>query len=124
MPVSLEQITDFAGALDQDALQRNTDKLASLVAGFGGKGVEVRYGTATVTWPAASSICTELTVTHGLGKAPAVAIVTAAANGQGTVFAAHAGAYTTTTFKTQVETCNGFAPGAGATLPVAWIVIG
>jgi hypothetical protein len=45
MPVSLEQITDFAGTLDQDALQRNTDKLASLVPGLAARAS--RCGSAT-----------------------------------------------------------------------------
>jgi hypothetical protein len=113
------------GGADPDPVrQQKFDALARSLVGTGGRAVDIRFGTATVTWPGASSICTELTVSHGLGKAPVLVLVTAQANGQGTVFAGHAGAPTSTTFKTQVETCNGFAPGAGTTLPVAWLVIG
>jgi hypothetical protein len=96
-----------------------------LVPGFGGRGVEVRYAAATVTWPGASSICTQLTVTHGLGKTPAVVVATAVGSGsEGQVIAVHVSSYTATSFQVQAEYVKGFAPVLGTTRDVAWIAIG
>lgn len=69
----LEQVTGPLGdRLDPDIVQRNFDALVADRGSFGGKQVEIRFGTGSATWTAASTTPT-VTVPHGLGRLPVFA---------------------------------------------------
>lgn len=84
---------------------------------------KANFGINNVTWPGGSPIAAG-TFAHGLGVAPVVVLVTASTGGETSVFAAHAGGYTSTSFDVQGEYISAFAPAAGATKTVAWLAVG
>ncbi len=97
--------------------QLNFDALSSAI------NARRRNGTATLTWPGGTSLSSTLTVIHGLGRTPTEMFVTVKTGGQGEVVAAHAGNADATKFEIQAQWVNGFAPVAGVTLPVSWMVL-
>lgn len=101
------------------------NRLSSLIRQLQGMlgGKTVRVGVGNLTWPGAVSLSNQLTVPHGLGHVPIAVFVTVKTSGQGEVVAAHANADATNMF-IQAQWVAGFAPGAGGTLPVSWMVVG
>lgn len=64
------------GGADPDLdRQQKFDALAQAIPSFGGRTVEIRFGTSTVTFTA-SAASASTTVAHGLGKTPVTAYVT------------------------------------------------
>jgi hypothetical protein len=59
----------------RDGVQRDFDAIALAIPGTGGKDIEIRYGTATVTFTASQD--SDLpTVNHGLGRTPVIVVAT------------------------------------------------
>jgi hypothetical protein len=136
---SSRQVGDPAAQLNFDQLEGTIDKLAPLPVSYAnlaadaknaflklavGADRKIAFGQSNVTWPGAASISNQLTVTHGLGTTPLVVVATMQTNSQGQVIACHAGGYTATTFLLQAEWVGGFQPGAGGTIPAAWVAVG
>lgn len=63
------------GPDDDPQRQQKFEAISQAMPGFGGKSVEMRYGTATVTFTASTD--SDLpTVSHGLGRVPVVVVAT------------------------------------------------
>lgn len=101
----------------REGVQRDLDAIALAVPGTGGKDVELRYGTAEVTFTA-SAASANTVVSHGLGRTP-VAVVVSSAEGFGIFYQSFT--WTTTTF-----TATGAYPFGtlSGTFTFAWIAIG
>ena len=84
----------------------------------GGVTAGVRFGTVTVTHTAATQ--GTATVTHGLGRVPAVILATVLAGADGTAYTASVFAPNDTTFG--VVTTR--SPAFSADLTVYWMVVG
>lgn len=66
MTISLENLGDGSVA------DRNFLKLAQLVVDAGGRSIGIRFGSDSLTWPAAGTSSNTKTITHGLGRTPIV----------------------------------------------------
>jgi hypothetical protein len=77
MPIPLERVDHLGdGTIDPATTQRNFNKLAQLVPGFGGKSVEIRYGRTNTGGFGGGVVLTQ-SVTHGLGTTPVAILGTA-----------------------------------------------
>lgn len=105
-------------------VQRNFDALADASGLFGGKSVEVRFGTDTLTYPGGSVLTNVKTITHGLGRTP-VAVVAVGAQGstQGIVAMTceNVGA---TTFDARAQDVSAIARAAGFQVSLFWFAVG
>lgn len=110
------------GGLDDDSeRQQKFDQIAQAMPGFGGKSVEIRYGTTVLTWTA-STTSAGATVSHGLGKTPQIVVATVGAYGSSNAAHAQVGGFGATTFNLQGQITAGAA--LTGTLPCYWIAIG
>lgn len=116
MSISFEVVELHDGSVDAAALQRNINKLASLLFDTGGKSLGFRIGRGTVTFPTATQSNT-LAVSHGLGRAPVVVLATCA-QGSGVTYATTA--YTATTFSAQGQ----FYSALTGNNDFVWVAIG
>lgn len=116
--------TALPGGPDGDPQrQQKFDALAQAMPGLGGKSVEIRYGTVTLTWANGQANSAVSVVTHGLGRAPNVVLVTANGTGGPDLLVCQAFTFTATQFSVQ----GGFLTGtsAGTTnVTAGWIAIG
>lgn len=115
-------------------VRRNFERLSVLFGaatadsdgfGFTVAGVKARWGATTVTWAGASPFSSFPTVTHGLGKTPAVVIPSAQgglAGGKRVIATAYS--YSSTGFVLDAVTDDRSNPAAATTLSVAWLAIG
>lgn len=114
MTISLEQLAD--GSLSD----RNFQKLMRLVLDTGGVTAGARWGIATLSFTASTDSAT-LSVTHGLGTTPIVAVATsynAAAFGK--IPNCNTFSYAATTFSLNGEVKTAFT----GTATVGWVAIG
>lgn len=114
MTIALEHTADSNPAID-----RNFEKLKTLVIDTGGVSVSQRAGSQVVTWPGGSPITNTATVTHGLDHAPTSIMLSSSDNsnpGYSNI--------TATTFDITARTVDGSLPGAGSTTGVSWQVWG
>lgn len=104
----------------RDGVQRDLDAIATLMPGFGGKSVEIRYGTATLAFSASATAAVGA-VAHGLGRAPqAIALNVKNVTNFNQIATLEWHNATTTTFD-----INGLVPAAiTANVALSWIAIG
>lgn len=115
MSINLEHTAD-----DNPAIDRNFEKLKSLVIDTGGESAGIRFGMATLTFPGGTSIFTPDTVPHGLGITPEVAFATAV---HSNVFIGVA-SLDPTNLVFEGRTVDATIPGAGSSVNYFWLVIG
>lgn len=105
--------------------QQKFEALARAMPGFGGKDVEIRYGSGTWTWPGGQSSSGITTVTHGLGRIPVgVWVMSNQDQGANEVIVADAFTYTATTFGTRGSSKVGTNYAAASTATFVWFAIG
>lgn len=107
------------GPDDDPDRQQKFDALARAMAGFGGKSVEIRYGTATLTFTA-STDSAAVSVTHGLGRLPVSVVAMSFGSSFGRVANCNWASPTATTFLFAGEVKTAFT----GTVTVTWIAIG
>jgi hypothetical protein len=105
---------------DWAAVNRVTDTLRSLVIDTGGRSIGIRIGSGAATWTASINAA-PVSVSHGLGRIPALAAAFPQAGGLG--YEIPATSLTSTTM-----TVQGFTTAANvitlAASPFYWVVIG
>lgn len=102
------------------------DALARAILGLGGKSVELRFGTGTVTWPGGNPFTSTVTIPHGLGRAAVVALATAAlppGSANATVSVVSKDATNVVWQGCVADTVSG-SPAAATTRTFYWIAIG
>lgn len=113
------------GPDDDPARQQKFEAIVRAMPGFGGKSIEIRFGTATGTWPGGSPRANNDSTSHGLGRAPVVVLVTVTSSPSASWFPVVATfAYTSTGFSFSAVTSDGSSPAATTAYAVAWIAIG
>lgn len=108
--------------LDAKAASRNFLRLASLVIGTGELNLELRFGVESLTWAAAVNSGAN-TVTHGLGRTPAVVFACAKDSPQtvaGQIPVCNPSSYNATDFTLDAETAVAYTGNQD----VVWIAIG
>lgn len=104
---------------------RNFERLRLVVPDAGGQSTGFRFGTSVVTWPGGSQTSSVLTVTHGLGRAPVVVLVTLTSWAASTQYPVGATvSYTTANFGLVASTTDGSSPAAATAATYAWVAIG
>jgi hypothetical protein len=112
-----------------DVAQRNFDVIEALAVTAGDQSAQIRFGTATLTWPGGSPRGDNVSVSHGLARTPVVVLVTAS-TGVGastTVFpvvAVRGGTMTSTTVELTAVTSDGSSPAAATEATVHWLAVG
>lgn len=118
IPLPNAAVLDKHGALIAQAVQDNFDVVADAVANFGGKSIEIRFGTGFVTFTASATSATKL-VNHGLGRLPVVVLATEVGTANGILYP------TTAYTATQFQIVGGAAFGAlTGNTNFGWIAIG
>lgn len=116
MTINLEHTAD-----ENTAIDRNFEKLKSLVIDTGGESVGMRFGIAVLTYTAAA-VTPALTVTHGLGVTPECILALPASGANRHCVNYVVVTRTDTTFDLISETVTGAA--ISGNLSVFWLVIG
>jgi hypothetical protein len=120
--LSLEHLGEYGPA------QRNFDRLAALAVTAGDQSADIRFGTATITWPGGSVRASNTSVSHGLGRTPAVAIATAQTGVGGSLtvmpVAIVRNTMTDTTLEISAVTSDESSPAAATTATVWWLAVG
>jgi hypothetical protein len=112
--INLEQLGD------NSVTDRNFQALQAFVPDTGGQSINVRFGTVTLSWSAAT-VATNVTVPHGLGRLPVVVLATGKdAPATGEVPTCNPNTWTATTFGLNAETKNSWT----GSVVVSWIAIG
>jgi hypothetical protein len=118
MTVRLEQLADGSVA------DRNFQALARFVLDTGGVTAGARWGTGTVTWPGGSPFTSTLTLAHGLGKAPVVAVATPQLAGASQVCSMNVVTFDATNVQWRGYATDDTSPAAAVTKIFYWLVIG
>lgn len=115
MTPNLEHTDDLNRTIDRDF-----EKLSSVVIRTGEQSAEMRYGTAVVSWPGGSSDSDPTTVTHGLGSTPLHILF-----GSGSANTAPGwSSPTATTFVITARTVDGSSPASPNNRSISWLAIG
>lgn len=127
-------VLEYVADLEWNSVRRNFERLDTLFGiqkstdarGFSILGVTLRFGTQVVTWPGGAQQSNGPTVTHGVGKAPVVVLLTPIGGlSAGSAFAVPVSATLgATTFIVTAKTHDESSPVLGTTSTLSWVAIG